>query len=153
MSAEYLTSLFGLQGRTAIMTGATGGLGSALALALVQAGCSRLVSIEIPADPQSAALKQQVEASGATLVTFTCDLRDTRSVRACFADIWAAGVEADILVNCAGVMRRNLCVDATDEELDLVCMVPCTAAIPLPFFSLWPHCLTGLPRVLMEIIL
>ena len=120
MAAEYLTTLFGMQGRTAIMTGATGGLGSALALALVQAGCSGIVSIELPSDPLSAVLKQQVENAGATVTTFTCDLRDTRSVRACFVDMWTAGVDADILVNCAGVMRRNLCVDATDEELDLV---------------------------------
>lgn len=145
MAAEYLTSLFGLQGRTVIMTGATGGLGSALALALVQAGCSRLVSIELPGDPQSAPLKTQVEAAGASLVTFTCDLRDTRSVRACFTDIWAAGVDADILVNCAGVMRRNLCVDATDEELDLVRMVPCFPAVSLLFFSLWHHFIANRP--------
>src|SRR4051812_46245823 len=55
MDTQFLRSLFGLQGKTAIITGATGGLGSAIALGLAKAGAN-IVSIEMPNDPLSAAL-------------------------------------------------------------------------------------------------
>ena len=120
MAAEYLNQLFGLTSQTAIVTGGTGGLGSALVLALVRAGCSSIISIELPSDPLSSELKTQVEAAGGSLRVFKCDLRNASSIRECFNRIWAEGFEAGILLNCAGVMRRNLCEASTDEELDLV---------------------------------
>lgn len=55
MATEYLHQTFGLQGKAAILTGATGGLGSSLAIALARAGAS-IGSIELPNDPNSAKL-------------------------------------------------------------------------------------------------
>lgn len=46
MDAVFITTLFGLQGRNAIITGATGGLGSAIALAFAKAGAN-IVFIEV----------------------------------------------------------------------------------------------------------
>ena len=59
MSADYLLQVFSLTGKTAILTGATGGLGTSLAVALAKAGAS-IVSIEIPNDPNSEALKKTI---------------------------------------------------------------------------------------------
>ncbi|OAL23204.1 hypothetical protein AYO20_11016 [Fonsecaea nubica] len=120
MASQYLGNMFSLEGKTAIMTGATGGLGSAQATALAQAGVSTIVSIEAPNDPQSADLKAKVEGVGKKLVAFHCDLRNPKSLRDCYASIWQAGIVPDILINCAGVMRRNLCENATDDEIDLL---------------------------------
>lgn len=119
MASQYLNQGFSLTGKTAIVTGGTGGLGSAMVGALVQAGAS-IVSIELPNDPLSAALKNIIEGFGGTASVFNCDLRNPKSLRECYQSIWDAGVTPDILLNCAGVVRRNSCEDATDEELDLV---------------------------------
>ena len=81
---------------------------------------STIVSIEAPNDPMSADLKTKIENVGGKLATFHCDLRNPKSLRECYQSIWKAGIVPDILVNVAGVMRRNLCENATDDEIDLV---------------------------------
>ncbi|ETI29333.1 hypothetical protein G647_01786 [Cladophialophora carrionii CBS 160.54] len=120
MAAQYLSNIFSLEGKTAIVTGGTGGLGSALTLGLAQAGVSTIVSIELPNDPSSSDLKSKIDGVGGKLLQFQCDLRNAKSLRECYQSIWNAGIVPDILINCAGVMRRNLCENATDEELDLL---------------------------------
>ncbi|KIY02688.1 uncharacterized protein Z520_01153 [Fonsecaea multimorphosa CBS 102226] len=121
MASQYLSSMFSLEGKTAIITGATaGGLGSALAVALAQAGVSAVISIEAPNDPLSADLKTKIESVGGKLTTFHCDLRNPKSLRECYQSIWKAGIVPDVLLNVAGVMRRNLCENATDDEIDLL---------------------------------
>jgi 2-deoxy-D-gluconate 3-dehydrogenase len=117
---KYLTELFGLNNRVAIMTGGTGGLGTGMALALAKAGAT-IISIEIPSDPNSEQLQAAVQnATGKKVTIFTCDVVNASSLRSCFAEIWSQGISPDILVNCAGVIRRNKCEDATDDEIDLV---------------------------------
>lgn len=119
MESNYVNQIFSLHGKTAIFTGATGGLGSAMAIAFAQAGAS-IVSIELPNDLNSGALSHAVSKAGSSLQVFQCDLSNAEDLRKCFSEIWAAGISPDILVNSAGVMRRNPCEDATDEELNLV---------------------------------
>lgn len=119
MDTQFLTSLFGLQGKTAILTGATGGLGSAMAFALAKAGAN-IVSIEMPNDPNSNALHDLLLPTNRSVTSFSCEFTDAKSLRACWKGMWDKGVVPDILVNVAGVMRRNKCEDATDEDLDLV---------------------------------
>ncbi|OAA59742.1 NAD(P)-binding domain protein [Niveomyces insectorum RCEF 264] len=118
-SADYLKQMFSLEGKTAVITGATGGLGRSLALALAKAGAS-IVSIEIPNDPNSASLAAAVKGVGSSIQVFTSDLREISAVRATYSKMWEAGVVPDILVNCAGIARRNPCEDATDEDIDLL---------------------------------
>lgn len=120
---DYLQHMFSLEGKTAVVTGATGGLGRSLAVALAKAGAS-LVSVEISNDPNSAGLEAVIKELGCSFRKFECDLSNAAEVRSCYARIWEAGVTPDILVNCAGVMRRNPCEDATDAELDLVNSLP-----------------------------
>ncbi|RLL98501.1 hypothetical protein CFD26_105860 [Aspergillus turcosus] len=119
MASNYIQEMFSLNGKTAILTGATGGLGSAMAMALAKAGAS-IVSIELPNDPNSASLAKAITDVGSKFQAFHCDVGNIDALRACFAEIWAAGVVPDILVNSAGVMRRNQCENATDAELNLV---------------------------------
>ncbi|KAI1612522.1 hypothetical protein EDD37DRAFT_625128 [Exophiala viscosa] len=119
MASEYLSGIFSLQGKSAIFTGATGGLGSALASAFAQAGAS-IISIELADDPLSADLKSKIEDVKGKITQVHCDLRNPKSLRDCYQSIWESGAEPEILVNCAGVMKRNPCENATDDELDLL---------------------------------
>lgn len=119
-TSGYLESMFSLRGKTAIFTGATGGLGSSIALAFAQAGAS-IISIELPNDPNSAALSKSITGVNSSgFKAFQCDLGDVKSIRACFASIWEAGIVPDVLVYAAGVQRRHSCEDFTDEDMNLV---------------------------------
>lgn len=120
MATDYLQQTFSLDGKTAVVTGATGGLGRSLAVALAKAGASTIVSIEIPNDQNSPGLEAAIKGLGRSFFRFGCDLANTADVRSCYTKIWAAGIIPDILVNCAGVVRRNPCEYSTDDELDLV---------------------------------
>lgn len=122
MAASYLESMFGLQGKTAIVTGGTGGLGSSMTLALAKAGAS-IVSIELPNDPLSKNLAASIAEIGGSIRTFHCDLAKKEDIRACFASIWAAGVVPDILLMASGIQRRNVCEEATDDDIEQVCAI------------------------------
>jgi 2-dehydro-3-deoxy-D-gluconate 5-dehydrogenase len=123
MDAPFLTSLFSLADKTCILTGATGGLGSAIALGLAKAGAN-IVSIEMPNDPGTNALQDLIAQTQRQIVRFECDLADAKSLRGCWARMWAEGVVPDVLVNVAGVMRRGACENITDEEIDIVRPTP-----------------------------
>lgn len=114
-----VANLFSLAGKTAIVTGGTGGLGSAMTMALASGGAD-IVSIELPKDPGSADIKRNVESTGRKIRQYESDIRDPKQLRAVYERIWGDGIKADILLNCAGVQRRNEAVDFTDEEIELV---------------------------------
>lgn len=119
MASQFITQLFTLEGKTAIVTGGTGGLGKAMAVALAKAGAT-IVSIELPGDPNSAKLAEAIVEAGSKITAFECDVGNATDLRRCFASIWESGVIPDILINCAGVMRRDRCEDVKDEDIDLV---------------------------------
>ncbi|PVH75078.1 NAD(P)-binding protein [Cadophora sp. DSE1049] len=119
MTSQFLTNLFSLEGKTAIVTGGTGGLGKAMTIALAQAGAI-IVSIQLPKDPNSAALAEAVAGVGSKVTPFECDLASPQDLRRCYASIWEAGFAPDVLLNCAGIIRRDACEDAKDEDIDLL---------------------------------
>ncbi|KAK5711345.1 hypothetical protein LTR17_018472 [Elasticomyces elasticus] len=112
-------NLFSLKGKTAIVTGGTGGLGTAMTMALASGGAD-IVSIELPDDKGAQNLRDAIKQTGRKLSQYQCDVRTPKELRACYQKIWADGVKADILLNCAGVQRRAEAADFTDEDIDLV---------------------------------
>jgi len=100
--------------RTAFVTGATQGLGAAIALRLAQGGYDVAVS-GTRADKLAATVKS-LEAAGAKGVAVAVDLRDQPSVERGMAAVVDAFGELDVLVNNAGVTTRSLAVDTTREE-------------------------------------
>jgi 2-deoxy-D-gluconate 3-dehydrogenase len=122
MSSGTLPSvqeLFSLAGKTAIVTGGTGGLGLAMSIALAEAGAD-IVSIQIPKDPRSNLLADAMKELGRKLQVFETDVADSAKLRQCFAAIWEAGVVPDVLLNCAGINRRSQVENFTDEDIDAV---------------------------------
>ena len=122
MSSDKLPSvqeLFSLEGKTAIVTGGTGGLGLAMCIALAEAGAD-IVSIQIPNDPRANLLEEACKELGRKLKVFETDVADSPKLRECFAKIWEAGVVPDILLNCAGINRRSQVENFKDEDIDAV---------------------------------
>ncbi len=119
--------MFDLSGMTALVTGASGGIGSAIAQALAAQGAQLAVS-------GSNATKLQAfrDGLGGDHVALPCDLSDGAAVDALVGQaVEALGGKLDILVNNAGVTRDNLVMRMKDEEWDQVIRVNLEAAFRL----------------------
>ncbi|WP_181804911.1 SDR family oxidoreductase [Streptomyces shenzhenensis] len=105
-------SLFDLTGKLAVVTGARRGIGSAMAVALAQAGADVIgVSMSLEHDPEVGRL---VTAAGRSFEGRRCDLADRAAVLGLGAEL--ADRAPDILVNNAGTIRRQ---PAAEHALDL----------------------------------
>ncbi|KAB7643897.1 3-oxoacyl-[acyl-carrier-protein] reductase [Polymorphobacter fuscus] len=125
--------MFDLTGMTALVTGASGGIGSAVAKALAAQG-ARVALSGTRADALEAL---RAEIGGETLV-LPCNLSDAAAVDALVPAAVAALGRLDILVNNAGVTRDNLAVRMKDEEWDTVIRVNLEAAFRLARAALKP---------------
>ncbi len=105
---------FKLHGKTALVTGAARGLGQGMALALAEAGAD-IVAVDIlPADDT----KQQVEALGRRCATVTGNLGDRTQIPVVIAEGKKLSGQLDILVNCAGIIRRENFEAFTEKDWD-----------------------------------
>jgi 3-oxoacyl-[acyl-carrier protein] reductase len=119
--------MFDLSGKTALVTGATGGIGGAIAKALHAQGASVALS-----GTRMDALESLESELGARAVAIPCNLGDTTQVEALVKNAEAAaGASIDILVNNAGITRDNIFARMKDEEWDQVIQVNLTAAFRL----------------------
>ncbi len=112
-------SQFRLDGRTALVTGASRGIGASMAIALAEAGANIIgVSARLPAD--GGATGAAIRALGRRFDAFTCDFSD-RSATTCFIEaVLAAHGVPDILVNNAGTIRRAPAAEHGDALWDEV---------------------------------
>jgi 3-oxoacyl-[acyl-carrier protein] reductase len=118
--------MFDLTGMTALVTGASGGIGSAIAQALAGQG-ARLALSGSNADK----LERFRAELGGDQVALPCDLSDAAQVDALVPRAVEALGRLDILVNNAGVTRDNLTMRMKDEEWDQVIRVNLEAAFRL----------------------
>src|SRR3546814_397951 len=108
--------MFDLTGMTALVTGASGGIGSAIATALAGQG-ARLAVSGSNADKLTACR----ERLGGDHIAVPANLSDAGAVDALVpAAVEALGGRLDILVNNAGVTRDNLAMRMKDDEWDQV---------------------------------
>jgi 3-oxoacyl-[acyl-carrier protein] reductase len=118
--------MFDLTGMTALVTGASGGIGSAICAALAGQGARLAVS---------GSNVDKLEAYRATLggehVAIPCNLGDKDSVEALIPAALEQLGKIDILVNNAGVTRDNLAMRMKDEEWDDVIRINLEAAFRL----------------------
>ena len=110
---------FSLAGKTAIVTGASRGLGQGMALALASAGAD-IVAVDLLALDDTAA---QIRVLGRQCVPVLANLTDRAAVPQVIATARQAFPHLDILVNCAGIIRRADFVDFTEKDWDDVMKV------------------------------
>lgn len=119
-----LEQLFSLKGKTALVTGATHGLGMSMALALAKAG-ARLVVNDISKEKLDSALKQYEEA-GVKVHGFLFDVTDEASVKTHIDKIEKEIGPIDILVNNAGIIKRVPLVDMEVADWEQVIKIDLT---------------------------
>jgi NAD(P)-dependent dehydrogenase (short-subunit alcohol dehydrogenase family) len=117
MNIDY--SSFGLKDKIAIVTGASQGIGRAIAIGLAQAG-AHLVLAKHP-EGRHAEIKEvkaEIEALGRRAEIVTTDVSDVAQVRALMDKTKEAFGRIDILVNNAGWTGNSMALDTTEEEFD-----------------------------------
>jgi 3-oxoacyl-[acyl-carrier protein] reductase len=118
--------MFDLTGKVALVTGATGGIGAAIAEALHAAGATVALS-----GTRAQVLAEEKAKLGERAESFVCDLSDRASVDALIPAVEAALGRVDILVNNAGITRDNLFMRMKDDEWDKVIEVNLTSGFRL----------------------
>jgi 3-oxoacyl-[acyl-carrier protein] reductase len=128
--------MFDLSGKTALITGASGGIGGAIARSLYAQGAAIIAS-----GTRKDALDTLCAELGARASVLPCDLSDAGAVDALVGEADALGAPVDILVANAGVTRDNLLVRMKDEEWEAVIKVNLEA-----YFRLARAALRGMMR-------
>jgi 3-oxoacyl-[acyl-carrier protein] reductase len=118
--------MFDLTGRTALVTGATGGIGGAIAQALHGQGATVAIS-----GTRREVLDSFAGKLGDRVHVLPCNLSDSAEVEALVPAAEAAMGQVDILIANAGITRDNLFVQLRDEDWDRVIEVNLTATFRL----------------------
>lgn len=119
--------MFSLEGRTALITGASGGIGQAIASTLAGAGAKTVIT-----GTREAVLADVAAKIGEKAVPLTANLSSDEDVTGLIDRAEeAAGAPIDILVNNAGITRDQLFMRMKDEDWDAVLQVNLTAAFKL----------------------
>lgn len=119
MSKETQSNLrVDLSGQTAIVTGASRGLGKAIALALGEAGAKvACVARNIEKLQETA---DAIKAAGGTAEIYDCDVTDSEKIQKVVDDVMEKWDRLDIVVNNAGITRDTLTPRMSDDEWDSV---------------------------------
>ncbi|WP_337880223.1 2-dehydro-3-deoxy-D-gluconate 5-dehydrogenase KduD [Rheinheimera sp.] len=172
-----LEQLFGLNGQKALVTGASRGLGQAIAVALAQAGAE--VWCASSGAGGCAETLAQIQAAGGKAHPLYADLADTQAVLNLATQAQAQAGQIDILVNCGGTISRtpakdfaladwqqNLAVnlDATfllsqqlgkamlergqGKIINIASMLSYSGGITVPAYTASKHAVVGLTRAL-----
>ena len=121
-----MIQMFELTGKTALITGATGGIGAGIARALHRAGATITIS-----GTRAAVLEELKAELGERVHVVACNLSDAVDVEKLVPAAEAAMGGLDILVNNAGITRDGLAMRMKDEDWNAVIDVNLTASFRL----------------------
>jgi gluconate 5-dehydrogenase len=113
---RFLADLFSLEGRVAVVTGGSSGIGRAIAAALAQAGASVVVMAR--REPELVATVEALTALGCKAAWVQADLSTRAGTRDAADEAAAVFGEADILVNSAGINLRPPMGEIDDQVWD-----------------------------------
>ncbi|MBQ9364962.1 MAG: 3-oxoacyl-[Schwartzia sp.] len=108
-----------LEGKCALVTGASRGIGRAIALALAREGAK--VAINYAGSTEKAeAVKKEIEAAGGSAILAQADVSDGEMVQAMVKSVYETFGAIDILVNNAGITRDGVLMRMKEEDFDAV---------------------------------
>src|SRR5580692_7781270 len=118
-----------LQGRIALVTGASQGIGRAVALELARAGAT--VALAARNEAKLAEAVAEIETAGGKAAAFALDIASEESIKAAAKAVIERFGKVEILVNCAGITRDDLMMKMKREDWDDVLSTNLTGAFLL----------------------
>ena len=112
-------TMFELTGKTAIITGASRGIGKAIALKFAQQGAN-IAFIQIFDNENAAQTEKELAELGVKVKGYECDVSDFNATKAVIEEIIKEFGEVHILVNNAGIIRDGLMLSMKEEDFDKV---------------------------------
>ncbi len=106
-------------GKIAVVTGASRGIGRAIALKLASEGAKVIVNYNGSKD-RALEVKQKIEENGGSAEIYQCDVSDFEKCEAFITDIIRQWGRIDILVNNAGITRDGLLMKMSEEDFNKV---------------------------------
>ena len=120
------TRSFRLDRRTALITGASSGIGRTLAVAAAQAGAR--VVLAARRSERLEALAADLNAGGAQALAITLDVTDRQAIEQAFAEVSGRFGEIDVVINNAGIARPAMFLKTSAADLEAVMTTNFTAA-------------------------
>ncbi len=117
---------FRLDGKVAVITGASRGIGKAIAVAMAKAGAD-IIGVSTNPSTGPGSVGEEVEAAGRRYTQVAADLSRRSSVYDAVGAIQSLERPVDILVNNAGAIRRNAATVHSDEDWDHILSINLTA--------------------------
>ena len=108
-----------LAGKIALVTGASRGIGSAIAKTLAGYGATVVINYN-GSKERAEAVAAEIAAAGGSAMVYQADVSKEEEAAAMFADVIKQYGRLDILVNNAGITRDNLILKMTTEDFDAV---------------------------------
>jgi citronellol/citronellal dehydrogenase len=153
-----------LEGRVAIITGASRGIGRALALGLARQGCHIVVAAKSTTSSEKLpgsiyTVAQEVEALGAAALPIQVDVRDEAQIEAMAARARERFGRIDILINNAGALWWHPLLETPAKRFDLVmgvnaraAFLACRAVLPSMIERRWGHIINMSPPVDLQVV-
>lgn len=125
-TASLSQRLFSLEGKAALVTGASGSIGRALVMVLAEAGAR--VGVHGRSAAQLEETRRLIVELGGHAVMLLADLSSVEACRKLIADAHAALGRLDVLINCAGINQRKPIAAVTDDDFETIVAVNLRAA-------------------------
>ena len=117
-TGKYLESIFSLEGKVILLTGAAGGIGEAFARGLAAAGGSiALCDVNIQRCKE---IVSELENDDLSAKCYMLDILETNTIKSCVDAVLADYGRIDVLINCAGINKREGFLDVTEETYDRI---------------------------------
>lgn len=108
-----------LEGKVAVVTGASRGIGKAIALKLASQGAKVVINYN-GSEEKAKEVQTQIETEGGKAVIYRCDVSDYGACQTFIQDVIKTEGSMDILVNNAGITRDGLLMKMSEEDYDTV---------------------------------
>jgi NAD(P)-dependent dehydrogenase (short-subunit alcohol dehydrogenase family) len=121
LPADFVSTVFRLDGRVAAVTGGGSGLGQAMAVGLAQAGAA--IAVLDVNEEGARATVEAVEADGGRALAVSCDVTDSAAVNGAADRVATELGRVDVLVNSAGTAFRSPAEEFPEERFDAIVAV------------------------------